>query len=414
MTTYASPRRHRLLRAAATAVLAASAAAGAVVSQPAAPAAQAATDTGWFKPATTYVGEFADPDVLKVGSTYYAYGTNTGGSYLPVMHSVDTKSWIARRAYGATGDPLPNKGINPRTGTYYPGLRKVYNGTLRVDPYYNDALPDVAAWADRSRCKAHSDGTSAAEDKWCVGAWAPTVERLKDGRYLLAYVAQQSYATGRQCISLATATSPEGPFVDRTTKPVVCSSDPHGSIDPDLFRDPKTSQLHLIFKNEGVPGSKPTEILSIPINEAGTFQDAATSYVPGVSSALLLRTSQTWEGTLVENPSMVYWGGRYFLFHSGNLWQTASYATGETHCASPRSTCGRIFTYPVLKTSSTQGIWGPGGASAFVDPSGKLALLYAAWNKSTTGYAYANRIYHTARMTYADSQGRVTVANALG
>lgn len=136
--------------------------------------------------------------------------------------------------------------------------------------------------------------------------------------------------------------------------------------------------------------------------------------MPGVSQALLLRTSQTWEGTLVENPSMVFWGGRYFLFHSGNLWQTASYATGETHCASPRSTCGRIFTYPILRTSSTLGIWGPGGASAFVDPSGKIAMMYAAWNRSTTGYAYANRIYHVARMTYADSQGRVTVANALG
>ncbi|MCH8612994.1 hypothetical protein [Arsenicicoccus dermatophilus] len=155
MTTSTSLRRHRLLRAAAIAVLAASAAAGSVVSQPAAPTAQAATDTGWFKPATTYVGEFADPDVLKVGSTYYAYGTNTGGAYLPVMHSVDTKSWIARRAYGAVGDPLPNKGINPRTGTYYPGLRKVYNGTLRVDPYYCT-----------TPCPTWPPGPTAAAARW--------------------------------------------------------------------------------------------------------------------------------------------------------------------------------------------------------------------------------------------------------
>jgi beta-xylosidase len=53
----------------------------------------------WFEPDKPYTENFPDPDVLRVGSTYYAYGTSTGGAYLPVMRSTDLRTWTARSAY---------------------------------------------------------------------------------------------------------------------------------------------------------------------------------------------------------------------------------------------------------------------------------------------------------------------------
>ena len=36
---------------------------------------------------------------MRVGGRYYAYGTSTGGAYLPVMTSTDLRQWVARPAY---------------------------------------------------------------------------------------------------------------------------------------------------------------------------------------------------------------------------------------------------------------------------------------------------------------------------
>src|SRR6266542_4245157 len=50
-----------------------------------APPAVAYPGAPWFEPGKPYNQNFPDPSVLRVGDTYYAYGTATGGSYLPVM-----------------------------------------------------------------------------------------------------------------------------------------------------------------------------------------------------------------------------------------------------------------------------------------------------------------------------------------
>src|SRR5688500_2105368 len=64
-----------------------------------APPATAFEGAPWFRPGLPYSANFPDPSVVRDGSTYVAFGTATGGAYLPVMTSPDLLTWTARPAY---------------------------------------------------------------------------------------------------------------------------------------------------------------------------------------------------------------------------------------------------------------------------------------------------------------------------
>ncbi|MDQ3147227.1 MAG: DUF4214 domain-containing protein [Actinomycetota bacterium] len=131
--------------------------------------------------------------MLQVGGTYYAYSTNTGGPSLPVMSSTNLVTWVARPAY----DPGP---------------------PLDDDPWFNDALPRPARWA------RYSGGTRPR-----VEVWAPGVGQF--GSTFVAFYAVR-VSPVRMCISRATSSSPLGPFVDDSSRPLVCDADPAGSGRP--------------------------------------------------------------------------------------------------------------------------------------------------------------------------------------
>jgi beta-xylosidase len=65
------------------------------------------------------------------------------------------------------------------------------------------------------------------------------------------YSAVQDQAFVRQMsISVATSASPDGPFVDRSTGPLVCQTHLGGSIDPAPFVDEGCSRW-LVWKSNG-------------------------------------------------------------------------------------------------------------------------------------------------------------------
>ncbi|MBA3302689.1 MAG: family 43 glycosylhydrolase, partial [Acidimicrobiia bacterium] len=169
------------------------------------------TGAPWFRPGQPYSANFPDPAVLRVGGTYYAYSTNTGGPSLPVMSSTDLVTWVARPAY----DPGP---------------------PLDDDPWFNDALPRPARWA------RYSGGTRPR-----VEVWAPGVGQF--GSTFVAFYAVR-VSPVRMCISRATSSSPLGPFVDDSSRPLVCDADPAGSIDPQPFLDPASGDAYLLWKSE--------------------------------------------------------------------------------------------------------------------------------------------------------------------
>ena len=294
----------------------------------------------WFKPSTVYTENFPDPSIVVTGGRYVAYGTSTGGAYLPAMTSGDLRTWVARPAYR-----------HPADGG---------------DPYYNDALPVPAAWSpDRD-----VDGRLKKE------IWAPGVAEI-GGRFVAFYSARERLDRDRFCIAVATSSIAIGPFEDRTSAPFWCDSDPNGSIDPQPFVDTDGTP-YLLWKSEGVPGSTPTRIWSRQLDPTGT------GWAPGSAPSELLRTSQAWEGAVIENPSMVRWQGQLYLFYSGNEHRSAAYATGYAECTTPTSGCVKSPTNPVLASFDDR--LGPGGPAAFVDLSGQLQLAYHWWNAPYTDY----------------------------
>ncbi|MCA1684947.1 MAG: glycoside hydrolase family 43 protein [Planctomycetia bacterium] len=333
---------HRFARRAAarTALVSVAVATAAAAAMLAAPAASAYPGAPWFEPGKPYAQNFPDPSVIKEGGTYYAYATPTGGAYLPVETSTDLNTWTARPAY----DPGP---------------------PLNSDPYFNDALPQPAAW-----------GADVNSGRMSKELWGPGIARI-GGRYLDFYAIRIPGARPRFCISVATATGPLGPFRDTTTRPFVCDPDPAGSIDPAPYVDP-AGHPWLLWKSEGVPGSTPTRIWSRQLTPNGM------AFAAGSSRHLLLQTALGWEGNVIENPSMIHYGGTYWLFYSANEWASSHYATGYATCSSPAGPCRRGSTVPLLHSSATR--LGPGGASALIDPAGHLALAYDYWNAPYTNY----------------------------
>ncbi|MPY66586.1 family 43 glycosylhydrolase [Deinococcus sp. SDU3-2] len=149
------------------------------------PAAKPATYTNPVIP-----DDFPDPFILRVGGTYYAYGTNSGGVDLPVLKSSDLVKW-----------------------------QRVGEGMGRL-----------GAWATGGY------------------TWAPEVARTSAG-YVLYYTARHT-ESGRQCIGAAVSKLPTGPFNDTNKAPLVCQLDLGGSIDASPFQD-KNGQRYLYWKNDG-------------------------------------------------------------------------------------------------------------------------------------------------------------------
>ena len=325
------PRRRSRTLVAAVAAAAVAGLLGAVVTPSPAGASVGSDD---FRAGEAYHGDFPDPAVLRVGSTYYAYATNTGGKLLPAMSSEDLHSWRARPS---------------ASGKWW----------------QNDALAAAPSWA-----RPHF-----GHGKWRVSTWAPSVARVQ-GRYVAAYVAPVRLLPQRMCISFAYAATPLGPFVDGSAAPAVCPVD-QGAIDPDFYVD-RFGKPFLVFKSEGIPGLVPTRLWTMRMNRS------ATGFLPGARPVNLLTTALPWEGNVIENPSMVRHDGRIYLFYSANDYRTAGYATGYAICRTPMGPCRRQGRQPLLASGGS--VSGPGGSDAFVDGAGRLRLAYAAWSRDRVGY----------------------------
>ena len=282
-------------------------------------------------PGKVYGGDFPDPSVLRVGGVYYAYATNTSGLNVPVLFSTNLSSWRA----------VPGTSTNP-TG---------------------DALPRTAVW---------SAGTERSDGRFRATTWAPSVNRLRNGRYVMAYATQVAGQGSKMCISVATSMKAAGPFVDRTTRPTICP--PRGAIDPQIWLAPD-GRPWIYWKVD----RRPAQLYVTRMEPDGTTitNGARNSYA-------LAAVKQSWEGTVVENPSMIRYQGRYYLFYSANAYTTSKYATGYLICKTWYSGCKRAKK-PLLKSKGD--VAGPGGATAFTDPLGRLRLGYHAWRKGAVGYS---------------------------
>ena len=257
-----------------------------------------------------YCSDFADPFVLRVGDSYYAYSTNTEDYRIPVLTS---------------------------SGLF---------GTARRQ----DALAQLPGWSSPGK------------------VWAPAVLQRPDGFVL--YYATPDSRPERECLSVATADRPTGPFVDNSTGPFACPED-GGAIDPSPFVD-VDGRTYLLWKSYGGPdGIVARELAPDGLSFVGETHE-------------LIDADQGWEGGLVEAPSMVAHEGRYYLFYSANDWATAAYGVGYAVCDSPLGPCTKPGAGPWL--GSTDKAQGPGGAEVFTDEQGRLWMVLHAWVGGKVGY----------------------------
>jgi hypothetical protein len=242
-------------------------------------------------------------------------------------------------------------------------------------PSNSDALPtaDIGSWAKPG------------------DTWAPSVTTYTNGAnatvYVMYYTATER-SSGYQCIGMATASVPSGPYVDTSSSPVECQLGDGGSIDPNVFTDPKTGTAWLLWKNDGNRFNPPmhTFIWSVPLT---------SSLVPtGAAPQQLLQDNQGWQGGVVEGPDMVYepatgggGGGTYVLFYSGGVYGTNTYAVGWATCTNgPGQPCQDSTTDNPLLTTAP-GMSGPGGPFVYtIAGSGQQEMAFAAWEGTTIGY----------------------------
>jgi hypothetical protein len=346
-----------------------------------------ASDHGWFQGGKAWQGDFGDPDVVRVGSTYYAYSSPTGGRYMPVLTSTDLKTWTIHRNWSTAGPPGTN-GYSTTTDMSIPTEIANRAGMSTWDRYNNnDALVSAPSWglADTN------------EGPWMTrDYWAPSVFQIGSTWYSysavrVSWTSDDPHHYGRFCLTMATSTSPIGPFRDASgSGPIQCqavSTDPAGSIDPFAFHDPANGKNYLLWKAAGKVGVRPSRLLATELGSDGKPKPGAT-----VVNLLTTNSSQKWEGSTIEAPSMITYGGVTYLFYSANFSGVldssgdSNYATGYAVCPQgPLAACSRPTPQtPLLASNGVH--QGPGGATPFLDTSGHLRLAYATfWLGETRG-----------------------------
>ncbi|HEX5808406.1 MAG TPA: glycoside hydrolase family 43 protein [Anaerolineales bacterium] len=283
---------------------------------------QTAAPTALAAPSYTnpvYKGDFPDPVVLRVGDTYYGYGTTNGSTTnIRMIRSNDLINWEE----------------------------------------LGDALPALPEWA------VINSGYT----------WAPGVLQIDDN-FMMYYVARDE-EVDRQCIGIAVSDDPDGPFIDPNDEAFVCQARLGGSIDAQPFKD-DDGKLYLLWKNDGNCCG-----LEVALWIQELSQDGLTLVGEPVK---LIKMDQAWERPLIENPAMVKHNDKYYLFYSGNWWESHRYAIGYAICETVTGPCEKPLDKPWFEYEAP--VMGPGGQSFFTDEEGNLWMAYHAWTGSNVTYS---------------------------
>jgi beta-xylosidase len=267
---------------------------------------------------------FADPGALKVGDTYYAYATEGGGRHIQVSSSTDLVTWERP----------------------------------------SEALPRLPNWTTGM-------------------TWAPEVAETSAG-YVMYYTARDPGTVrpdnmGSQCLSLAVAEDPAGPFVDPGEGPLVCQADLGGSIDPFPFVDADGSRW-LLWKNDGNCCGRITRMWAAPLSEDGLT-------LTGEPVDLGISNDAGWERHVIEAPTVLTHEGTYYLFFSANNYATDEYAVGYATSTALLGPYTDAPENPILATPDEPDnrAFGPGGQAIVTGPDGELWVLYHAWDPAFVG-----------------------------
>ena len=273
-----------------------------------------------------YKNNFPDPHVVVAGNQFIAYATNDGIN-VPMLISRDLINW------SPVADPA-----NPKKRL--------------------DAMPVLAPWVEEGR------------------TWAPEV--MKVGNKWMLYYTARSRALKTQCLGVAVADKPFGPFRDPSTAPLVCQVDQGGTIDANPFRD-TDGKLYLYYKSDGNAVRKTSYIWGQRLSDDGLN-------VIGEAKALI-KDDAKWEWGLVEAPAMVRTPGGYQMFYSAAFYgwdpneRLSRYATGYAICSGALGPCKDAPENPILHSFNDREsgcLSGPGHPGIF-QVGTRTFMAFHAW-----------------------------------
>ena len=274
---------------------------------------------------------YADPFVLAVDGTYYAYATGDLTYNIQVSTSTDLVTWTPRK----------------------------------------EALPKLPFWQPSAK------GLT----------WAPEVVQTSAG-FVMHYTARDVQA-GRQCLAVAVADDPAGPFIDESDVPLLCQYDLGGSIDSSPFED-ADGQRYLLWKSDGNCCGIPVRFFIAPLSDDGRTLDGEAQPIEG------LEVDTSWERTLIEAPTLLLHDGTYYLFFSANDYNSRDYAVGYATSDAIMGPYVDADENPILTTQVPFGSpagdpAGPGHQSIVTDTDGDLWMAYHAWDSGLIGDGVGGR-----------------------
>ncbi len=257
---------------------------------------------------------FPDPFVLESGGTFYAYATNGEHGNMPVLTSSDLVDWELA----------------------------------------GDSMPDVAPWSEPGK------------------HWAPEIIESEPGRFLAYYTARDP-GLDLQCLGVAEAADPLGPFTDTASEPLVCQTDEGGSIDASPFVDVDGTP-YLLWKNDGNHVDQQSWIYA---------QELAPDGLSLVGDRHQLIThDQDWEGHLVEGASVWVHEGRYYMFYSANGYYSEEYGVGYAVADSVLGPWTKPSDAPLM--SSNEVAAGPGHGMV-LEVNDRTWYVHHAWPPDHVG-----------------------------
>jgi hypothetical protein len=328
---------------------------------------------------------------------------------------------VATACTSATGQPPSSTG-NPGAGTLAPTVAAVDppvtttpSSPAQIYPVGHDVSdPFLTTWNGRYYLIASEGGPGTIMNVpmlsgTAVGGWGPVFDAMPSlpawsapgftwapdlhhfgSTFVLYFTALvKSTSPAMECIGSASGSSPQGPFTP-AARPFICQVSQGGSIDPRVFTDSDGTNWLLWKSDQNIAGATaPTKIWSAPLTADGLAFTAPPTAI--------LQPSQAWQGTIVESPDLVKVQGTYWLFYSGNWFNTPSYATGAARCAGPTGPCSEISSTPLV-ASNAQGA-GPGEESVYASPAG-VWLLYTPWHSDSPKYDASPRPVAMVRLGF--------------
>lgn len=269
---------------------------------------------------------------------------------------------------------VPEKeNVKPSFGQIYLADPTVFcdNGTYYL--YGTSPVSDNGFWVYTSTDLQHWSGPAGAVDGYALrgntygtqGFWAPQVFK-KDGRYAMAYTANEQ-------IAIAWADSPLGPFVQDEPAMIPAKTK---EIDPFVFHDDdgKTYMYHVRL----IGGNR------IYVAE---MNDDLRSMKEETARECIAVNDKGWENTaegkwgVSEGPTVVKLDGTYYMFYSCNDFRSIDYAMGYATAKSPLGPWKK-HKKPIVSRHLT-GENGTGHGDLFRDGDGRWMYVLHTHNSNS-------------------------------